>query len=79
MKALISTHNSSNRMFTSWLALLMRIIDNQVQKKIVSAKRARDFSSTLQVHKELLVHKLKFFSKQEIIEQRLEPTFLSSG
>lgn len=53
-----TAYHCTNRMLRSRGCFLYRIVDNEVQKEIITAKCAADFSAALKMDKQLLVHKL---------------------
>lgn len=45
-------------MLLCWRRLLDRIIDNEVQEKIIATQCATDFAAPLQMNEQFLVHEL---------------------
>jgi hypothetical protein len=45
-----------------WPGLLYSVVDNEVQKEIITTQHAADFSAALQMDEQLFVHELEFRS-----------------
>ena len=52
------TYNSPNRVLLSRVGLLQSLIDYKVQEQIISTQRPADFTTTLKMDEEFLVHEL---------------------
>ena len=66
-------------MFLCWRRLLDRIIDNEVQEKIIATQCATDFAAPLQMDEQFLVHELNTILALQRKDKITERTFLSSG
>ena len=56
------THHCANWMLLGGSSLFEGIVDHKIEEQIVAAQSTADFTTTLQMHEQFLVHKLEEFS-----------------
>lgn len=67
-------------MFLCGCCLLQRLVENEVQKQVITAEHAADFAASLEMHEQFLVHELWTKSVSRwAMDSKQTRTFLSSG